>query len=262
MPSILASLILASQAVGQNPGYAPPQQPHEWHVVVNGQQVAGQYAPPLGQPAIRQFDGHPAQPAAGQVQTYTSPAKPLPSKELIEEERDAFVKESQLNAQAEVQRLEQEVNEAKRKFALEQEEAKKKYFADLEVDLRKHYQNLDKHLAAQKQESVAAADEYAKRVQRQAQSLIQQKEMQGHHDDHKSVADSIADEERQAKEELEHQIRAAYDATRWGGSFADPQPAIQSANDRFNQQMQELAQRRAAAHAELQQKIASAAPAH
>jgi len=262
MPSILTSLLLASQAVGQNPGYAPPQQPHEWHVMVDGQQLDGQYAPPPGQPAIRQFDGQPAQPAAGQVQTYTAPAKPLPSKELIEEERDQFVQEAQLNAQAEVQRLEQEVNKAKRKFAVEQEEAKKKYFADLDADLKKHYQVLDKHLAAQKQESAAAADEYAKRVQRQSQNLIQQREMQDHHDNHKSVADSIADEERQAKEEQEHQIRAAYDATRWGGSFADPKPAVKSANERFNRQMQELAQRRAAAHAELQQKIAGAAPAH
>lgn len=273
MFSFLGPLLLVAQVAGQQPQYQhglqptlvqlppagmPQQSPSGYGTNYQQSPYSTNYQQPLsGQQSP--YSAQTGQPALQAV--YQPLAEPPPSRYVIEQERDQFIKESAANVEFEIQKLGDEVESAKRTFVAEQEKAKQQYLVMLESNQQKHFQALEAHLGARTQEARKAAQEYAARIEKQAQELIHHGVIHHHHQEHQTEVQLVADQEKRSKEELEQQIRAAYDASRYGGAFSDPSGPVQEARNRFDEQMAELQKKRQTLQGELQQNLAAAASA-
>lgn len=199
------------------------------------------------------------QPTSGlaSVQLQKSESGLLPSIAVIEAEKVSFQKESRQNVEAEIQRLEQEYQDAKNAFAAETETRKQGYFDMVEQNTRDHIKGLDAEHEQRVKEIMDTSEEYRLRLTEQVRSLVAQSSTQGAYEMHRIALASVLEELVVAREALQEEMRQILHGT---SPAADAHAAIQVANARFEDRKNLLEQQRSDLDAELQVRIAPASP--
>lgn len=177
----------------------------------------------------------------------------------IVKQKDLFLKRSEDNVDAELQRVSETHRAVRNAFLEEIEKNRQEYLEQLEHIAAQQMLEFDKQAAAKTREVESTGEDYASRLEQRTKALLVELSHQQLRRAHKESIARIDKEEGWARDELEHQIRAAYDAAEIpSGAFPDPNPAIQQARNRFDLQMQDLAAKRNGLQNDLNQQMQAA----